>query len=149
MASPVRRRRNALFLILLAGLLGITWASYVSFSRVSLPEKSLGDLLTALDNSQVAKGTFNGTGDQVDWTDTHGATYRTYYPTGYQLVDKFHQNRLPITATPTSRTDPLLAVVLPNVLLFVVIGGFMWYMLRQQQAGAPLHFASRRPPKGS
>jgi ATP-dependent Zn protease len=149
MALPTRRRRNALFLVLLAGLLGITWASYVTVARGSLPQKSLGDLLTALDNNQVATGTFNGNGDQVDWTDTHGATYRTYYPTGYLLADKFHQNRLPITATATSRTDPLLTVVLPNVLLFVVIGGFMWYMLRQQRAGASVHFATRRPPNGS
>jgi ATP-dependent Zn protease len=132
-----------------AGLLGIIWASYASFASDSVPQKSLGDLLTALDNNQVAAGRFNGDGDQVDWTDAHGATYRTFYPTGYQLVDRFHQNRLPVTASATSRTDPFLAIVLPNVLLFVVIGGFMWYLLRQQRSGTPIQLPSRTPSNGS
>src|SRR5207302_4093131 len=38
------------------------------------------------------------------------------------------------TEAPSS-SNLLLSVILPNVILFLVIGGFMWYMLRQTQSG--------------
>jgi len=87
------QRRNVLYLVLLAGLLAITWASYRSVNTSQRAEKSLGDLLTAVDNHQVAGGTFSSEGDRVDWVDAHGNRYRTLATAGYAsaLVDKFHQ----------------------------------------------------------
>lgn len=135
-------RRNVYYFILLAALLAIIFASYRSFSTAASPtEKSLGDLLTALDNKQVVNGTFNADGDRADWTDNHGNHYRTVYPAGYQLVDKFHANGVPITVTSSSASNIWLTVILPNVILFLLIGGFMWYVLRMSRGrGASIRF---------
>lgn len=135
MVSQRLRRRNTIYLILLAGLLAITWASYKSFNSVGNPEKPLSELLTAVDHKQVANATFTTDGDRVDWIDTQGHRYRTLLTGGYvsNLVNILHDDQVPFDVTPSSRNDLLLSVVLPNVILFVVIGGFMWYMLRRSQ----------------
>jgi ATP-dependent Zn protease len=135
------RRRNVVYVILLAALLALIWASYRSFNSAAAPtEKPLSDLLTALDQKQVAHGTFNSDQDRVDWTDIRAHEYRTFYPTGYEatLVDKFHESQLPFGVDQPAGSNLLLTVILPNVVLFVVIGGFLWYMLRR--------YGGKRPP---
>src|SRR5947209_18223036 len=54
------RRRNTLYFIALAGLLAVIYASYRTLGMAgSPPEKSLSELLTALDQKQVARATLN------------------------------------------------------------------------------------------
>jgi len=116
---------------MLAGLLAVIWASYKSFGAAGSPsEKPLSDLLSALDQKQVASATLNAGGDQVDWTDRGGTQYKTFYPAGYQLVDKLQEAQVPMTVTPPSSTNLWLTVLLPNILLFLVIGGFMVYVMK-------------------
>ena len=136
MASLFRRRR-AIYFVLLAGLLAIIWASYQSFNQTApRAEKPLSDLLTALDEKQVLNGVFTTDGDRLDWTDTQGGRYRTFLPAGYStvLVDKFHESQLPVDVAQSPGSNVWLAVVLPNVILFLTIGGFLWYVLRRQRA---------------
>jgi ATP-dependent Zn protease len=128
------RRRNVLYAIALAALLVVIVASYQGFkTATAVPEKPLSALLTALDLKQVGSGTFDSGAERVDWTDDHGQVYRTFYPTGYEavLVDKFHENSSTIVAQRSAGSNILLTVVLPNVILLVLIGGFMWYVLRR------------------
>jgi ATP-dependent Zn protease len=130
----LRRRYPAVFyLILLAGLLAFIFASYRTFatSPTGPAEKSLGDLLTALDNNQVVNGTFNAEGDQVDWTDNQGNRYRTFYPVGYQLVDYFFAHHVPIAVSPSRTSDIWLTVIVPNLILFFVVAAFLWYFIRR------------------
>ena len=113
MALPFRRRRTIYF-VLLAGLLAIIWASYQSFSGTGArAEKPLSDLLTALDDKQVASGVFTTDGDRVDWTDTQGGRYQTLLPAGYSavLVDRFHQSQLPVDVAQSPGSNVWLAVV--------------------------------------
>ena len=125
------RRRNTLYFIALAGLLAVIYASYRTMGMAgSPPEKSLSELLTAMDQNQVARATLNADGDRVDWSDRGGVQYRTFYPVGYQLADKLHQGQVSMTVTPPSSTNLWLTVLLPNILLFLVIGGFMVYLLK-------------------
>ena len=134
------RRRNLYYAILLAALLAIIYASYRSLSTATAaPQKPLGDLLTALDQKQVSHGTFDSGEARVDWTDTQAHEYRTFYPTGYEsvLVDRFHESQASIDARPAA-SNVLLAVVLPNAILILLIGGFIWYMFRR--------FPATRPP---
>jgi ATP-dependent Zn protease len=135
----VGRRRNVFYLIVLAGLLAIIFASYRSFNAAAAPQKPLSDLLAALDQKQVVHGTFNSGDDRVDWTDDHAREYRTFYPTGYEatLVNRFYESQASFDATPAA-SNVLLTVLLPNVILFLVIGGFLWYTLRR--------FSGRQPP---
>src|SRR5919204_669958 len=82
MVSPVRRRNTIYLMLLLAGLLAIGYG-VVRTTQGSLPEKPLSDLLTALDEKQVASGTFTSDGDRVDWVDARGQRHRTYITGGY------------------------------------------------------------------
>jgi ATP-dependent Zn protease len=134
----VRRRRNVYYLILLVALLAIIFASYRSVNAAAPPQKPLSDLLTALDQKQVVRGTFNSGDDRVDWTDDHAREYRTFYPTGYEatLVNRFYETQASFDATPAV-SNVLLTVLLPNVILFLVIGGFLWYMLRRYGGKQP------------
>lgn len=127
------RRRNLILLALVAALVVIVAVSYRSTIANAPPEKPLSDLLTALDNRQVAGGTFTSNGDRLNWTDVDGHQFRTFLTGSYAdiLVDRFHQQRLAIRATPNGSDNLLLSVILPNLILFLLIGGFMWYMLRQ------------------
>ncbi|TME81465.1 MAG: hypothetical protein E6I43_11945 [Chloroflexi bacterium] len=128
------RRRNVLYAILLAAVLAvIVLALQVVNSASAPPEKPLSDLLTALDQGQVVSGTFDSADERVDWTDPPGQRYRTFYPTGYEavLVDKFHDAQVRFGATKSAGTNLWLTVVLPNVILLVLIGGFLWYALRR------------------
>ena len=112
-------------------MLAVIYASYRTLGLGgSPPEKSLSDLLTAVDQKQVASATLNADGDRVDWTNRGGVQYRTFYPVGYQLADRLHKGQVSMTVTPPSSTNLWLTVLLPNILLFVVIGGFMVYLLK-------------------
>ena len=134
------RRRNVLYAILLAAVLAvIVLVLQVVNSASAPPDKPLSDLLTALDQGQVVSGTFDSGDDHIDWSDPPGQRYRTFYPTGYEavLVDKFHEAQVRFGARQTAGSNLWLTVVLPNVILFVVIGGFMWYVLRRYGSKPP------------
>ena len=133
-------RRSTIYFILLAGLLAISWVSCQSLNQATAPAgKPLGDLLTALDAGQVASGVFTTDGERVDWVDNHGGRYRTLLPAGYSttLVDKFHESQVAIDVTQSPASSVWLAVVLPNVILFLVIGGFLVYVVRRMGGRAP------------
>ena len=128
------RRHSILYFVLLAGSLAIIWASYQSFNQTAMrADKPLSDLLTALDEKQVLNGVFTTDGDRVDWTDAQGGRYQTFLPAGYStvLVDKFHEGQLSVDVAQSPGSNVWLAVVLPNLILLLVIGGFLWYVLRR------------------
>ena len=128
------RRRNVVYVIMLAGLLAVVWASYRGFTDAKAPtEKPLSDLLTALDEKQVVAGTFESDQDRVDWTDIHAGNYQTFYSAGYEatLIDRFHENQLPIEVIRPATSNLWLTVILPNAILFLVVAGFLWYVLRR------------------
>ena len=132
MDSLRTRHRNTYYFILLAGLLAIIWAAY-RMTAVSPTEKPLSDLLTALDSKAVVSGTFQADADRVDWVDTSGHSYRTVFTAAYAtvLIDRFHQQGLSVVVRPPLGTPWL--VIVPNALLFIMIGGAMWYVLRRSR----------------
>ncbi|TMC29235.1 MAG: ATP-dependent metallopeptidase FtsH/Yme1/Tma family protein [Chloroflexi bacterium] len=130
------RNRNIFYFILLAGLLAIIWASYKSFNNIAAPtDKTTFDLIQAADNKQIKQATIKSSGTEVDWTDTSGNHYKTTFRDTFQIETKFVEDNVNFSTEQPSSSNLLLSVVLPNVILFLVIGGFMWYMLRQTQSG--------------
>jgi cell division protease FtsH len=130
------RNRNIFYFILLAGLLAIIWATYKSFNTIAAPqEKSTYDLIRAADTGKVQQATIKSSGTEVDWTDTSQNHYKTTFRDTYQIEAKFVEDNVNFSTEQPSSSNLLLSVVLPNVILFLVIGGFMWYMLRQSQSG--------------
>ncbi|HET9848395.1 MAG TPA: ATP-dependent zinc metalloprotease FtsH [Candidatus Dormibacteraeota bacterium] len=130
------RNRNIFYFILLAGLLAIIWASYKSFNQaVSPTEKSTYDLIQAADDHQISSAVIKSSGTEVDWIGVDNASYKTTFRDTYQIETKFVEDHVNFRTEAPSSSNLLLSVVLPNVILFLVIGGFMWYMLRQTQSG--------------
>jgi cell division protease FtsH len=130
------RNRNIFYFVLLAGLLAIIWASYKSFNQaVSPTDRSTYDLIEAADSGQVSSAVIKSSGTEVDWTDKAGSHYKTTFRDTYQIETKLLDDHVHFNTEAPSSSNLLLSVILPNVILFLVIGGFMWYMLRQTQSG--------------
>ena len=130
------RNRNIFYFILLAGLLAIIWASYKSFNTIAAPtDKTTSELIQAADAHNVKQATIKGNGTEVDWTDNNGNHYKTTFRDTYQIETKLLEDNVNFSTEQPSSSNLLLSVVLPNLILFLVIGGFMWYMLRQTQSG--------------
>jgi len=130
------RNRNIFYFILLAGLLAIIWASYKSFNQIAAPaDKSTYDLIQAADGHRISSAVIKSSGTEVDWTDTGNNHYKTTFRDTYQIEAKFVEDNVPFSTEPPSSSNLLLSVFLPNIILLLVIGGFMWYMLRQTQSG--------------
>jgi cell division protease FtsH len=130
------RNRNILYFVLLAGLLAIIWASYKSINSVTAPsERSLSELITAAEQHQIDRATIKSNGTEVIWEDKQGKRYKTIFRDSYQIENKLQDSGASLTTEQPSTSNVLLSVILPNVILFLVIGGFMWFMLRQTQSG--------------
>jgi len=130
------RNRNIFYFILLAGLLAIIWASYKSFNQISAPgDRTTSELIQAADKGDIKQAVIKGNGTEVDWTDGSGQRWKTTFRDTYQIETKLLADNVPFSTEAPSSSNLLLSVILPNVILFLVIGGFMWYMLRQTQSG--------------
>src|SRR3979409_681148 len=130
------RNRNIFYFILLAGLLAIIWASYKSFNTIAAPtDKSTSDFLAAADGGKIRTALIKGTGTEVIWDSVDGGHYKTTFRDTYQIETILRDDRVKFNTEQPSSSNLLLSVVLPNLVLFLVIGGFMWYMLRQTQSG--------------
>src|SRR6202165_3269508 len=131
------RNRNIFYFILLAGLLAIIWASYKSFNTIAAPtDKTTSELIQAADAHNVKQATIKGNGTEVDWTDTSENRYKTTFRDTYQIETKLLEDNVNFSTEQPSSSNLLLSVILPNLILFLVIGGFMLYMLRQTQSGS-------------
>src|SRR5437867_1149726 len=132
------RNRNIFYFILLAGLLAIIWARYKSFNTVAAPsDRSTSEFLQAADSHNIGKATIKSNGTEVAWDDKRNPPnhYKTTFRDSYQIESILREDNVDFNTEQPSSSNLLLSVVLPNVILFLVIGGFMWYMLRQTQSG--------------
>src|SRR6266852_523550 len=129
------RNRNIFYFILLAGLLAIIWASYNCFNTNAAPsEKSTADLIAAADARQIDHATIKSNGTEITW-DYQGVHYKTTFRDTFQIEQILRDDKINFSTEAPSSSNLLLSVILPNVILFLVICGFMWYMLRQTQSG--------------
>ncbi len=129
------RNRNIFYFILLAGLLAIIWASYKSFNTIAAPQdKTTFDLIAAADAHQIDHATIKSNGTEITW-DYQGNHYKTIFRDTFQIEQILRDDKINFNTEAPSSSNLLLSVILPNVILFLVIGGFMWYMLRQTQSG--------------
>src|SRR5260370_10249618 len=141
------RNRNIFYFILLAGLLAIIWASYKSFNTIAAPtDKTTSELIQAADSHNVKQATIKGNGTEVDWTDNAGNHYKTTFRDTYQIETKLLEDNVTFSTEPPSSSNLLLSVILPNLILFVVIGGFLWYMLRPTPRGQHQALSFGRSP---
>src|ERR1700687_4534222 len=130
------RNRNIFYFILLAGLLAIIWASYKSSTTTPAPsDRTASEFLAAADGGKISTALIKGNGTEVIWDSVDGGHYKTTFRDTYQIETILRDDHVKFNTEQPSSSNLLLSVILPNLILFLVIGGFMWYMLRQTQSG--------------
>jgi cell division protease FtsH len=97
-------------------------------------EKSYADMIRAANNGEVVSSTASGSSNEIDWSDKSGHQYKTVVNIDLTKLDTNLQQQLNITYKSQSSSSLFLSI-LPNIIFLVLIGAFMWYMLRQTQSG--------------
>jgi cell division protease FtsH len=97
-------------------------------------EKSYADMIRAAQNGEVVSSTASGSSNEIDWSDKAGHQYKTIVNIDLTKLDTNLQQQLNITYKSQSSSSLFLSI-LPNIIFLVLIGAFMWYMLRQTQSG--------------
>jgi cell division protease FtsH len=97
-------------------------------------EKSYADMIRAAQNGEVVSSTASGSSNEIDWSDKSGHQYKTVVNIDLTKLDTNLQQQLNITYKSQSSSSLFLSI-LPNIIFLVLIGAFMWYMLRQTQSG--------------
>src|SRR5260370_7143523 len=119
------RNRNIFYFILLAGLLAIIWASYKSFNTIAAPqERSTSELIAAADNHEITQATIKSNGTEIVW-DSKDGHFKTTFRDTFQIENQLVTDKVPFKTEQPSSSNLLLSVILPNVILFLVIGGFL------------------------
>jgi cell division protease FtsH len=115
------------------GLIFTLSKSYAGFGS-GPAEKSYADMIRAADNGEVSSATASGSSNEIDWSDKAGHQYKTVINTDLTKLDTDLQKKLNISYK-TQSSSSLFISILPNIIFLVLIGAFMWYMLRQTQSG--------------
>ncbi|HEV3123554.1 MAG TPA: ATP-dependent zinc metalloprotease FtsH [Candidatus Dormibacteraeota bacterium] len=146
------QRRPIVYLFLLTLIVVVAVFAYRNFPSNNPAERSYGDLAKAVecgntggggctDSSTISTDTskqtvLDGDGQNVTWYAKDGTKYHTTVAQNSDLPRLFSDNKFFNFKTDASSGGNLLwSIILPNLFLLVVIGGFMWYMLRQTQSG--------------
>ncbi len=135
------QRRSLIYFVLLVGLVTLLWVTWQGLSKSTAPEqRSITDLITAAQEGKVTDVTIKGNGTEAVWhVDGRpvGTLNKTVFNESYggQLTDQLVKLKVNVHAESPSSSNVLWSVILPNLFIFLFIGAFMWYMLRQTQSG--------------
>lgn len=128
--------RSSLFYVLLVFGLGIvfwfTWQSIENGSKGN--EWTYSELVSRASNNEVKSVEINGTSAVV--TDSSGQRHDVILPDNTeQLAQTLTQDHVSVKYDKNGTGGYLLATLLPNLIFLLLIGGFMYYILRQTQSG--------------
>jgi cell division protease FtsH len=132
------QRRSFFYFLLLVGLLAIFFAVYRNSNLAAAPTtKPVSELTASAKEGQVASVVFKGNGSEVLWKNKAGQSFKSIVPEGGNpgLISALDKADVAFSAEPPSSSNILWSVILPNLFIFLIIGAFMWYMLRQTQSG--------------
>jgi cell division protease FtsH len=130
------QRRGVVYLLLLVVFVGLIFTLSKSYAGLGNgpAEKSYADMIRAAQNGEVVSSTASGSSNEIDWSDKAGHQYKTIVNIDLTKLDTNLQQQLNITYKSQSSSSLFLSI-LPNIIFLVLIGAFMWYMLRQTQSG--------------
>jgi len=131
--------RSSLFYFALVVVLGLvfyfTWQSLQNGGTST--DWHFSYLVTQASEGQVKALEINGT-DGIA-TDTAGHKHNVVVPdtsgNPQWLIDMINTDKVDVAIDKNSNGNYLLQVLLPNIILVVLIGAFMWWVLRQTQSG--------------
>ena len=147
------QRRPLVYFLLVTAIIMVAVLAYRSFPSQSPVDRTLGELQRAVlcaQNSGTAgcdagntissdkshPTIIDGDGQTVTWYTLSNEKIHTATPQNSDIAGYFGNHGFTnYKADPPSGGNLLWSIILPNLFLLVVIGGFMWYMLRQTQSG--------------
>jgi cell division protease FtsH len=151
------QRRSLIYFLLFAAIAMVALLAYRSFPSNGPTERTAGDFTQAVENYKACKDTGSGAcsdktkvisddsrqqtvveGDNqtVDWYGQDGIKYHTTVAAGTDVNRLFADNQFYNFKNDNNGGGNFLwSIILPNLVLLVLIAGFMWYMLRQTQSG--------------
>jgi cell division protease FtsH len=132
----IRVPRSSLFYFALVLVLGvvfwITWQGIESQNKSS--DWNYSDLITKAQDGQVKSLDVKGT-DGVA-TDGQGVKHNVHLPDTFEsTANDLSKNKVVVTFESANSSAYWLQVLVPNLILLLLIGGFMYYILRQTQSG--------------
>jgi cell division protease FtsH len=151
------QRRPLVYFLLVTAIILVAVLAYRSFPSQNPADRQIGDLQQAVLNLQKCDAGGNlsscnpgntinpssshaavidGDGQSVTWFNLNNDKFHTSVPQNSDVASFFGSHDFfNYKADPPSGGNLLWSIILPNLFLLVVIGGFMWYMLRQTQSG--------------
>ena len=128
-------RRWAVYAVLAAALVGTFWLSSVYLNQPKNGQWSYSDLLKNAQSGQVKQLDINGT--QGTATDKKGANYDVTLPDQTaSLSSTLSSQGVNVRYTGTGGLGSWLGTLLPNLLIFALIGGLFYLSYRGTQRGA-------------
>jgi cell division protease FtsH len=131
-----RLPRSSLFYFILVVLLGVVfWVMYQTLEGQNRNTWSYYELLSKADAGQVKSVEIKGS-DAVA-IDQKGTKYEVHLSDGSndQLAQKLYADNVPFSFAQANSGGYWIQVLVPNLILLLLIGGFMYYILRQTQSG--------------
>jgi cell division protease FtsH len=147
------QRRPLVYFLLVTAIIMVAVLAYRSFPSQSPVDRTLGELQRAVlcaQNGSTAgcdagntissdkshPTIIDGDGQSVTWYTVNNEKIHTATPQNSDIAGYFGNHGFTnYKADPPSGGNLLWSIILPNLFLLLVIGGFMWYMLRQTQSG--------------
>jgi cell division protease FtsH len=129
--------RSSLFYFALVIVLGVvfwfTWQSIESGQRSG--DWSYSTLVKNAQSGQVKS--LKITGSEGVATDTQGRQWNVHLSDGdnQTLAKDLQSDGVDVSYSPANSGAAWLQVLIPNLILLLLIGGFMYYILRQTQSG--------------
>ncbi len=145
-----------MYVVLVAVIVLVAVVAYRSFPNGNTQDRTAGQLAQALANAQKCGGggagceksltidttsvehmaVIDSDGAGVTWFDLNGNRVHTTVPQNSDVPSQFQKYGFTNYKADQSGGGNLLwSIILPNLILLLIIGGFMWYMLRQTQSG--------------
>jgi len=142
-------RRSLTYVFLVTAILLVAALFYRSFPGQSTSEAETGTLFQAIANSgkggaEKAKtissdphqqAVIEGDGQTIVWYNQDGRKFRTNLASSEEVTRVFSENHFYNFKNDSSGGNSLLNFILPNLILFLFMGGFLWWILRQTQSG--------------
>ncbi|HEX3606854.1 MAG TPA: ATP-dependent zinc metalloprotease FtsH [Candidatus Dormibacteraeota bacterium] len=147
------QRRPLVYFLLVTAIIMVAVLAYRSFPSQTPADRTLGDLQHAvacasasppsgcspentISTDKSHQAVIDGDGQSVTWYNNSNEKIHTSVPQNSDIPGYFgKEGYTNFKADPPSGGNLLWSIILPNLFLLVVIGGFMWYMLRQTQSG--------------
>jgi cell division protease FtsH len=142
-------RRSFTYVFLITAILLVAALFYRSFPGQSTADADTGTLFQAVSNTAKGGGdkahsissdpkqqaVIDGDGQAVVWYTQEGRKLRTNIASSDEVTKVFSDNHFFNFKNDSSGGNSLLNFILPNLILFLFMGAFLWWVLRQTQSG--------------